>query len=52
MPPSTFAAILSIHYKNHSLFDREFWYKKPPYGFFGPHVQLDQNAIMDKLFWI
>jgi hypothetical protein len=25
--------------------------KKTPIWFFCPHVQLDQNAIMDKLFW-
>jgi len=29
----------------------DFFLKKPFMIFFGPHVQFDQNAILDKLFW-
>ncbi len=36
---------------------KNFGYKNSPYGFFCPHVQLDQNVILDptiltKYFWL
>jgi hypothetical protein len=34
--------------RNLDFFYEEFWSKKPPIWFFCPHVQLDQNAILDK----
>jgi len=38
--------------RNLDFFDQEVWSKKPPIWFFCPHIQLDQNAILDKLIWI
>ncbi len=37
--------------RNPDFFDWEFWSIKPPIWFFCPRVQLDQNAILDKLIW-
>jgi hypothetical protein len=47
--------------RNHGFFDREFWLKKPPYGFFAPMSNLTKVPFwtsrfgldyFDWVFWV